>query len=255
MSKLGDKIKEIRINEGLSQEAFAKELGYTSKSTINKIEKGINEISYDKLMLLIDKYNLTLDQIFENSSNNIALPKNTNSNLYISFSARSNGNSENIIKYMMNDFDTFISFKDLFINPCNKCNYECMTINKCKYRYDDIYHLLNNSIMYNKIIFVVPMYCGNPSSLYFTLMERMQDYFNNNEENYTLFVNKLHIIGIYGSNEEAPFFIPLISSILDNIDKCLPIQRHKYEIKMNDSVIKNKYILSLIDNYKIKMGL
>ena len=58
MSKLGDKIKEIRINEGLSQEAFAKELGYTSKSTINKIEKGINEISYDKLMLLIDKYNL-----------------------------------------------------------------------------------------------------------------------------------------------------------------------------------------------------
>ena len=91
--------------------------------------------------------------------------------------------------------------------------------------------------------------------LYFTLMERMQDYFNNNEENYTLFVNKLHIIGIYGSNEEAPFFIPLISSILDNIDKCLPIQRHKYEIKMNDSVIKNKYILSLIDNYKIKMGL
>ena len=255
MSKLGDKIKEIRINEGLSQEAFAKELGYTSKSTINKIEKGINEISYDKLMLLIDKYNLTLDQIFENSVNNIPLPKNTNSNLYISFSARSNGNSENIIKYMMNDFDTFISFKDLFINPCNKCNYECMTINKCKYRHDDIYHLLNNSIMYNKIIFVVPMYCGNPSSLYFTLMERMQDYFNNNEENYTLFVNKLHIIGIYGSNEEAPFFIPLISSILDNIDKCLPIQRHKYEIKMNDSVIKNKYILSLIDNYKIKMGL
>ena len=255
MSKLGDKIKEIRINEGLSQEAFAKELGYTSKSTINKIEKGINEISYDKLMLLIDKYNLTLDQIFENNSNNIALPKNTNSNLYISFSARTNGNSENIIKYMMNDFDTFISFKDLFINPCNKCNYECMTINKCKYRHDDIYHLLNNSIMYNKIIFVVPMYCGNPSSLYFTLMERMQDYFNNNEENYTLFVNKLHIIGLYGSNEEAPFFIPLISSILDNKDKCLPIQRHKYEIKMNDSVIKNKYILSLIDNYKIKMGL
>ena len=43
MSKLGDKIKEIRINEGLSQEAFAKELGYTSKSTINKIEKGINK--------------------------------------------------------------------------------------------------------------------------------------------------------------------------------------------------------------------
>ena len=99
------------------------------------------------------------------------------------------------------------------------------------------------------------MYCGNPSSLYFTLMERMQDYFNNNDENYTLFVNKLHIIGIYGSSEETPLFIPLISSILDNIDKCLPIQRHKYKIKMNDLVINNKYILSLLDTYKIKMGL
>ena len=99
------------------------------------------------------------------------------------------------------------------------------------------------------------MYCGNPSSLYFTLMERMQDYFNNNETNYPTFINKLHIIGIYGSSEETPLFIPLISSILDNIDKCLPIQRHKYEIKMNDLVINNKYILSLLDTYKVKMGL
>ena len=255
MSKLGEKIKEIRINEGLSQEAFAKELGYTSKSTINKIEKGINEISCEKLMLLIDKYNLTLDQIFENNSNNIPLPKNIGSNLYVSFSARSNGNSENIIKYMMSDLDTFISIKDLFINQCNKCNYECMSINKCKYRHDDIYNLLDTSIKYNKIVFVIPMYCGNPSSLYFMLMERMQDYFSNNEINYLSFINKLHIIGIYGSNEESPFFIPLISSILNDMNKCLPIQRHKYEIKMSDSVMNNKYIVTLIDAYKKNMGL
>lgn len=255
MSKLGDKIKEIRINEGLSQEAFAKELGYSSKSTINKIEKGINEISYDKLMLLIDKYNLTLDQMFENNSNEIPLPKTTNSNLYISFSARSNGNSVNIIKYMMEDNDTFISFKDLFINSCNKCNYECMSVNKCKYRHDDIYNLLDVSIKYNKIVFVVPMYCGNPSSLYFTLIERMQDYFSNNEINYSAFISKLHTIGIYGSNEESPFFIPLLSNILNDFNKCLPIQRHKYEIKMSDSVMNNKYIVTLIDTYKRNMGL
>ena len=36
------------------------------------------------------------------------------------------------------------------------------------------------------------------------------------------------------------------------MDKCLPIQRHKFEIKMNDLVINNKYILSLLDEYKIK---
>jgi multimeric flavodoxin WrbA len=111
------------------------------------------------------------------------------------------------------------------------------------------------SISYNKIVFVVPMYCGNPSSLYFTLMERMQDYFNNNEANYQTFISKLHIIGIDGSDEENPLFIPLISNILADINKCLPIQRHKYEIKMSDSVMEKKCIVTLIDTYKRNMGL
>lgn len=63
--------------------------------------------------------------------------------------------------------------------------------------------------------------------------------FNNNEINYPIFINKLHIIVIYGSNKESPLFIPIISNILDDFSKCLPIQRHKYEIKMNDLVIDN----------------
>lgn len=49
--KAWGKIKETRLKEGMSQEAFAEELGYTSRSSINKIGKGVNEISYDKLML------------------------------------------------------------------------------------------------------------------------------------------------------------------------------------------------------------
>ena len=55
-NKLGEKIKEIRLEQGMSQEEFAKELGYTSKSTVNKIEKGVNDMSYDKLQLLIQKF-------------------------------------------------------------------------------------------------------------------------------------------------------------------------------------------------------
>lgn len=78
MGKLGDKIKEIKLKEGMSQEAFARELGYTSKSTINKIEKGINEISYDKLMILIEKYKLTLDQVLEKNKTVVSNPKKKN---------------------------------------------------------------------------------------------------------------------------------------------------------------------------------
>ena len=65
-NKVGEKIKNIRLKRGLTQEEFAKELGYTSKTTINKIEKGINDMSYDKLELLIKKYDLELNDLFDN---------------------------------------------------------------------------------------------------------------------------------------------------------------------------------------------
>lgn len=59
MKTAAELIYEIRKKEGLSQEEFAKKLGYSSKSTINKIEKRINDISYEKLIKLIVEYQLT----------------------------------------------------------------------------------------------------------------------------------------------------------------------------------------------------
>lgn len=59
MKSAGELIKELRKKAGLSQEQFAKKLGYNSKSTINKIENGINDIPYEKLVMLIEEYNLT----------------------------------------------------------------------------------------------------------------------------------------------------------------------------------------------------
>ena len=70
-NKLGEKVKEIRLEKGMSQEEFAKELGYTSKSTVNKIEKGVNDISYDKLELLIQKFDLEVNELFDNLAKDI----------------------------------------------------------------------------------------------------------------------------------------------------------------------------------------
>jgi virginiamycin A acetyltransferase len=64
-NEFGEKVKEIRKKAGLNQDEFAKELGYTSRSTINKIEKGVNDISYDKLELLIRKFDVDVNELFD----------------------------------------------------------------------------------------------------------------------------------------------------------------------------------------------
>ena len=47
---IGKKIKEKRILLGLTQEELAHRLGYKSKSTINKIELGINDIPQSRVV-------------------------------------------------------------------------------------------------------------------------------------------------------------------------------------------------------------
>lgn len=46
---IGDRIKVRRMQLGLSQEELAAKLGYKSRSTINKIELGINDITQSKV--------------------------------------------------------------------------------------------------------------------------------------------------------------------------------------------------------------
>lgn len=253
MNKLGKKIKEIRLKEGLSQEAFAKELGYNSRSTINKIEKGINDISYEKLMLLIRRYELEMNELFDMPHKESFSPLKKESTLFVSFSGRDSGNCCDIANYLMSSNDKLILFKDVFYNPCSKCNYECFN-SICKYRNDDVYDLLESTNTYKKIVFIVPMYCGNPSSLYFVLNERMQDYFNHNEDKWNSFTNKLYFICIYGSDEETPYFINTFLNLVNDSSKILKLERHKYNIKMNDKIVDNKELIKLITDFKEKIA-
>lgn len=54
MSDVGVNIRKRREELGLTQEELAKRLGYKSKSTINKIELGINDVSQTKLKAIAD---------------------------------------------------------------------------------------------------------------------------------------------------------------------------------------------------------
>lgn len=47
---IGQRIKQQREAIGMSQEELAQKLGYKSRSTINKIESGINDITQSKVI-------------------------------------------------------------------------------------------------------------------------------------------------------------------------------------------------------------
>lgn len=246
---IGEKIKEIRIENNLTMDELAEELGYSSRSTINKIEKGINDISYEKLLLLLKKFKISMDEFLEEKDESSFECPSKDSNLFISFSARDFGNCYDIAHHKMNENDRYVAFKDLSYHSCSKCNYECFK-KQCKYRNDDIYELIDASFQFKNIILLVPMYCSNPSSLYFAFNERMQDYFNENSDKWDEFVNKLNIIAIFGSEEETPQFIPTLLSLLNgNKNKLLKIERHRYKQKLNDKVINNKQLLKIIDDF------
>lgn len=56
---LGDRIRERRLALRLSQDELARRLGYTSRSTVNKIEKGHNDINQTKIVAFAKALNTT----------------------------------------------------------------------------------------------------------------------------------------------------------------------------------------------------
>lgn len=159
-------------------------------------------------------------------------------NLIISFSARENGNCDQIAKYISSDNDKIIYLRNQNIHSCMNCNYECFN-GECIYREDDIYGICDEMCNYDKVIFLVPMYCGNPSSLYFIFHERCQDYFMHNDT-YEEIIKRLYIIGIYGNRKDTPDFILCFEKWFDcspYSNRVLGIERHPYNQKIEDSIL------------------
>ena len=59
METLYDRIKRLRIVKGLSQDELARLVGYSSRSTINKIESGLIDISQKKITAFANALNTT----------------------------------------------------------------------------------------------------------------------------------------------------------------------------------------------------
>lgn len=172
-------------------------------------------------------------------------------NLLISFSARKDGNCDEIAKFLANDDDTIVHVRDLDIHGCANCDYECFA-DGCKYRNDEIYSLYDSMKGYQKVLFIVPMYCGNPASLYFMFHERSQDYFMCHEEEYENLIKKLFIIGVYGCEENSPDFLACFEKWFDGTpytNHVLGIERHKYNLKLKNCILDVEKIKSKLHEF------
>lgn len=172
-------------------------------------------------------------------------------NLAVSFSGRKDGNCDRIAKYISGEGDLVLFMREISTQPCADCGYECMS-GRCRYRDDGIYSFFDKISAVDRIFYIVPMYCGNPSALYFILNERCQDYFMHHESQYEKILEKLYIIGVYGSSEDSPDFLDSFARQygFQNPGKhILGLERHRYHQKMGDFLLDIEEVKARLDAF------
>lgn len=145
-----------------------------------------------------------------------------------------------------------VYMREVSVQPCADCAYECMNGMPCIYRQDGIYGLLRELSAADKVFFVVPMYCGCPSALYFILNERCQDFFMQPANQEASFYDRLYVIGVYGSQEATPDFLKLFADQYGFADAgrhILGLERHKYGSKMKDFLLTEREVQEKLDAF------
>lgn len=65
LTKFGAEVRRLRVEKGLSQDDLAQACGYKSRSSINKIEKGIYDLPLPKLKILAEALGIAPMYFFE----------------------------------------------------------------------------------------------------------------------------------------------------------------------------------------------
>lgn len=172
-------------------------------------------------------------------------------NIIVSFSGRKDGNCDTIARYIFSEGDLLLFMREISTQPCANCNYECMS-GQCRYHSDGIYSFFERLSLADRIFFIVPMYSGNPSALYFIMNERCQEYFMHNESQYEKMIEKLYIIGVYGNAKDYPDFLNSFARQyhFENSGKhILGLERHKYHHKMKDFLLEEEDVKAQLNRF------
>ena len=119
MNNIGEIIKKLRERKGLTQEELAMKVGYTSATTINKIESGTNKLKQEKIKIFADVLECTVSELLGiNEINNLHPVSSMNIRkiaLYDSISCGTGGFvDDNIIDYVSLPAEMFSSKKEYF---------------------------------------------------------------------------------------------------------------------------------------------
>ena len=119
MNNIGEIIKKLRERKGLTQEELALKVGYTSATTINKIESGANKLKQEKIKIFADVLECTVSELLGIDEINNLRPVSSidirKVPLYDSISCGTGGFvDDNIIDYVSLPASMFNSKKEYF---------------------------------------------------------------------------------------------------------------------------------------------
>lgn len=119
MNNIGEIIKKLRERKGLTQEELAMKVGYTSATTINKIESGTNKLKQEKIKIFADVLECTVSELLGiDEINNLHPVSSMNIRkiaLYDSISCGTGGFvDDNIIDYVSLPSNLFSPKKEYF---------------------------------------------------------------------------------------------------------------------------------------------
>ena len=61
---IGNRIKEMRMEKGWTQEELARKIGYADKTAINKIEKNINDVNQSTIQKFAEAFGCNIEDFF-----------------------------------------------------------------------------------------------------------------------------------------------------------------------------------------------
>lgn len=172
----------------------------------------------------------------------------------VNFSSRRDGNCLSIANLIQNQYSNdrvvLYNFKDLKIQGCGKCNYECLKEVNCCPVYDDINKIYESILNADKAIFIIPNYCDYPCSNFFVFNERSCGFFKQSDELMKEYAQKEKKFIVISNSKTKSFIDILKYQLFDQEPDILFLSAKKFNKKSLDgTLMEDEQAQNLVNNF------